>query len=211
MPGVHSPTKKSGARKSSTKRRLFAAEECEGCAAVPPPTSAPETFFGRQDSSTSALTCLDSAPSEEAAGPSTPEQGAAGRRSPAEAGFHALEAPLLYALQAWRQQLVALQPLVQLEDAVLLGAVELVRELMASRPELVPTLHASVPHLYTYLAAALWLAAKLCGVRTSIPNRSLMSQATRVDAQALSDFELDLLFSLDWDAAGVLARQGLLC
>lgn len=59
--------------------------------------------------------------------------------------------------------------------------------------------------------AALWLAAKLCGVRTSIPNRSLMSQATRVDAQALSDFELDLLFSLDWDAAGVLARQGLLC
>lgn len=84
---------------SSTKRRLFAAEECEGCAAVPPPTSAPETFFGRQDSSTSALTCLDSAPSEEAAGPSTPEQGAAGRRSPAEAGFHALEAPLLYALQ----------------------------------------------------------------------------------------------------------------
>lgn len=60
-------------------------------------------------------------------------------------------------------------------------------------------------------SAALWLAAKLCGVRTSIPNRSLLSQATRVDAQALSDFELDLLFSLDWDAAGVLARQGLLC
>lgn len=62
--------------------------------------------------------------------------------------------------QAWRQQLVALQPLVQLEDAVLLGAVELVRELMASRPELVPTLHASVPHLYTYLAAGMLLWAQ---------------------------------------------------
>ncbi|KAL4447914.1 hypothetical protein ABPG75_005133 [Micractinium tetrahymenae] len=205
------PAQRAAQLASSTKRRLFAAEECEGCDAAAPSTSAPETFFGRQDSSTSTLTCLDAAPSEEAAGPSTPEQGVAGRRSSAAAGFHSLEAPLLYALQAWRQQLVALQPLVQIEDSVLLGAVELVRELAASRPDLAPTLHASVPHLYTYLAAALWLAAKLCGVRTSIPNRSLMSQATRVDAQALSDFELDLLFSLDWDAAGVLARQGLLC
>lgn len=137
MPGVHSPTKKSGGRRvsqcpggraradmvpdrsfaggyrkrfrdqhslfyvspqSSTKRRLFAAEECEGCDVAPPCTSAPETFFGRQDSSTSALTCLDSAPSEEA-GPSTPEQVAAGRRSPVATDLHALEATLLYALQ----------------------------------------------------------------------------------------------------------------
>lgn len=65
-------------------------------------------------------------------------------------------------LQAWRQQLVALQPLVQIEDAVLLGALELVKALAASRPDLAPTLHASVPHLYTYLAAGGRSSMRLC-------------------------------------------------
>ena len=60
-------------------------------------------------------------------------------------------------------------------------------------------------------SAALWMASKLCGVRTSIPNRSLMSQATQANPQALSDFELDMLTSLNWDAAAVLRRAGLLC
>jgi hypothetical protein len=52
--------------------------------------------------------------------------------------------------------------------------------------------------------------AKLCGVRTQIPNRSLMSQATHVHPQALADFELDLLFSLEWDVAAVLRQHRLL-
>ncbi len=84
-------------------------------------------------------------------------------------------------LQAWRQQLLALQPLVQLEDAVLLGAVELVKELAASRPDLAPTLHASVPHLYTYLAAGVrrqglqWSAG--AGARDACWGAGVMAEA----------------------------------
>ena len=63
----------------------------------------------------------------------------------------------------------------------------------------------------TCFPAALWMASKLCGVRNSIPNRSLMSQATQANPQALSDFELDMLTSLNWDVAAVLRRAGLLC
>lgn len=37
------------------------------------------------------------------------------------------------------------------------------------------------------------MVSKLSGVRTQIPNRSLVSQATGVDAQALSAYEMDLL------------------
>ena len=55
--------------------------------------------------------------------------------------------------QVWRQQLVQLQPLVKLQDEVLAGALALMRKLTAARPDLAPLLHASAPHLYTYLAA----------------------------------------------------------
>ena len=57
----------------------------------------------------------------------------------------------------------------------------------------------------------MWLVAKITGVRTQIPNRSLMSQACHLNATAISDFELDLLFSLNWNAAAVLRLHGLLC
>ena len=45
------------------------------------------------------------------------------------------------------------------------------------------------------------MCAKLCGVRTSIPNRSLMSQATSVDPQALTGG-----WVLSWVLNWVLAR-----
>ena len=64
---------------------------------------------------------------------------------------------------------MTLQPLVQVGDEVLLGALELIRELAVARPDLAPTLHASAPHMYTYLAAGerLWvievLGARVAG------------------------------------------------
>lgn len=169
--------------------------------------------------------------------------------------------------QAWRQELVRLQPLVKLGDEVLLGALALVREFATVCPTQRQLMATSPPHLYTYLAAgeqgqgqlgqvrkllciematvqcsllmrrcndpwrpaalpaatarwpsrrpaaalplprpspthphalvmprqpirlsslfdaALWMVAKLSGVRTQIPNRSLISQATHINAQ----------------------------
>jgi hypothetical protein len=54
------------------------------------------------------------------------------------------------------------------------------------------------------------MVAKLCGIRTQIPNRSLICQVTQVLPEALSALELDLLFSLDWNMAALLRQQGLL-
>ncbi|PSC73944.1 hypothetical protein C2E20_3151 [Micractinium conductrix] len=221
LPSLHSPTKRSRRAprsKAPIKRRLFEAEQESGREAsscplpVAPPPEEPELEV--QDSACSTITALYIASEDgvAAGGPPTPEQ--RGRRAPPlqpAALCKSLELPLAYTLQAWRNQLVRLQPLVRLGDEVLLGALAVVRGLAAARPDLAPILDASVPHVYAYLAAALWMCAKLCGVRTSIPNRSLMSQATSVDPQALTDYEMDLLQSLDWDVAGLLAQQGLLC
>ena len=49
-----------------------------------------------------------------------------------------------------------------------------------------------------------------CPPCAEVPNRSLVSLATGVDPQALSDCELDVLKSLDWDVAAVLRARGLL-
>lgn len=59
-------------------------------------------------------------------------------------------------MQAWRQELVRLQPLVKLGDEVLLGALALVRQLATVCPKQRQLLAASPPHLYTYLAAGGW-------------------------------------------------------
>ncbi|KAI3427247.1 hypothetical protein D9Q98_007181 [Chlorella vulgaris] len=168
----------------------------------------------QQHCSQSVLTAQQEA--LEVASPSTPpaQCGSIPRRraSPSVPGTlpGSLETSLLYALQAWRQHLVRLQPLVKISDDVLLGALAVMREFAAVRLDLAPCLNAAHPHLWSYLAAALWMVAKLCGIRTQIPNRSLICQVTQVLPEALSALELDLLFSLDWNVAALLRQQGLL-
>ncbi len=44
----------------------------------------------------------------------------------------------------------------------------------------------------------------------AIPNRTLMSQACQIHPQALSDFELDLCVSLNWEVTKVLRAANLL-
>ena len=44
----------------------------------------------------------------------------------------------------------------------------------------------------------------------AIPNRTLMSQACQIHPQALSDFELDLCVSLNWEVTKVLRAADLL-
>lgn len=51
---------------------------------------------------------------------------------------------------------------------------------------------------------------KLAAVRTQIPNRSLVAQATGVPPAALGACELQLLQGLDWDLAALLRSHGLL-
>jgi hypothetical protein len=142
-----------------------------------------------------------------------------------------------------------LQPKVVLSDDILHGALVVLQRFAYLRPDAADALRSSNIHLASFAAASLWLAAKMCGVRTGahlahppayaaacpparcslphrtpltrcllppspppveIPNRTLMSQATCIHPQALTDFELDLCTSLDWDIASVLRAHALL-
>lgn len=44
----------------------------------------------------------------------------------------------------------------------------------------------------------------------AVPNRALMSRACQIHPQALSDFELDLCISLNWDITKLLRAHDLL-
>ncbi|GAB4818443.1 hypothetical protein N2152v2_005489 [Parachlorella kessleri] len=129
---------------------------------------------------------------------------------PAPALHPALEPVMQLAMKGWCSNLVALQPKVQVSDATLLGAVALMREFAVQRPDVVGLLHTSGPHLFTYTCAAMWMASKTGDIRTAIPNRTLMSQACQIHPQALSDFELDLCVSLNWEVTKVLRAADLL-
>jgi hypothetical protein len=62
--------------------------------------------------------------------------------------------------------MIALQPAVVIRDEILLGALCILKEVVVVRPDLYDTFHNSPPHLYAFAAAAMWLVAKMMGVRT---------------------------------------------
>jgi hypothetical protein len=115
--------------------------------------------------------------------------------------------PTLSFSQQWRRQLEFLQPLVEIGDEILYGAIFITQTIAMSHPSMPRKLSNNDGTLEHYAAAAMWLAAKFIGARTRIPNRTLMSQAVRMYPQALSDFELDICCLLDWNVSQVFKRH----
>lgn len=58
--------------------------------------------------------------------------------------------------------------------------------------------------------ACFWIALKCCSIRTAVPNRALMSKATKADPNVLGERELGALIAMDWEAIAVLRMHGLL-
>lgn len=59
------------------------------------------------------------------------------------------------------------------------------------------------------LSACLWLAVKLCSVRTQSPCRALMASAAGVRPCDLAGAELHVATYLDWDLVVVIREAGI--
>ena len=77
-------------------------------------------------------------------------------------------------------------------------------------PALLRRLHASRTALLTAAAAALWVSAKVMGVRGGIPSAALLAQASLQEAPEVIDFEVGLLKTLGWEVTATLRAAGIL-
>ena len=113
-------------------------------------------------------------------------------------------------MQVISKNLYKLNPLVDISATIRRAGLILLEEAARAQPELelFSSFQASSASFLAASAAALWIAVKFLGVRATSPNAALMSQASQVAVDPLTQVEVILLKAIDWDVASVWARRG---